>query len=53
MFDRRKSYYLTIDTETANNLDNPIVFDIGGAVHDKKGNVAFLGVSRSHYVGGA
>ena len=39
MFDRRKSYYLTIDTETANNLDNPIIFDIGGAVHDKKGNV--------------
>ena len=39
MFDRRKSYYLTIDTETANNLDNPIVFDIGGAVHDKKGKV--------------
>ena len=31
MFDRRKTYYLTIDTETANNLDNPIVFDIGGA----------------------
>lgn len=39
MFDRRKSYYLTIDTETANNLDNPLVFDIGGAVHDKKGKV--------------
>ena len=39
MFDRRKSYYLTIDTETANNLDNPIIFDIGGAVHDKKGKV--------------
>ena len=39
MFDRRKTYYLTIDTETANNLDNPIVFDIGGAVHDKKGKV--------------
>ena len=39
MFDRRKAYYLTIDTETANNLDNPIVFDIGGAVHDKKGKV--------------
>ena len=37
--DKRKSYYLTIDTETANNLDNPIVFDIGGAVHDKKGKV--------------
>lgn len=37
--DRRKSYYLTIDTETANNIDCPIVFDIGGAIHDKKGNV--------------
>lgn len=37
--DKRKSYYLTIDTETANNLDNPIVFDIGGAVHDKQGKV--------------
>ena len=37
--DNRKSYYLTIDTETANNLDNPIVFDIGGAMHDKKGKV--------------
>lgn len=37
--DNRKSYYLTIDTETANNLDNPIIFDIGGAVHDKKGKV--------------
>ena len=39
MIDRRKAYYLTIDTETANNLENPIVFDIGGAVHDKKGKV--------------
>lgn len=39
MIDRRKTYYLTIDTETANNLDNPFVFDIGGAVHDKHGNV--------------
>lgn len=37
--DRRKNYYLTIDTETANTLDTPIVFDIGGAVHDKQGNV--------------
>ena len=37
--DKRKSYYLTIDTETANNIDCPIVFDIGGAIHDKKGNV--------------
>ena len=37
--DKRKSYYLTIDTETANSIDCPIVFDIGGAIHDKKGNV--------------
>jgi hypothetical protein len=37
--DRRKSYYLTIDTETANTLECPLVFDLGGAVHDKKGNV--------------
>lgn len=39
MIDKRKTYYLTIDTETANNLDNPFVFDIGGAVHDRHGNV--------------
>lgn len=37
--DKRKSYYLTIDTETANNIDQPIIFDIGGVIHDKKGNV--------------
>lgn len=37
--DKRKSYYLTIDTETANNIDNPFVFDIGGCVHDKQGNI--------------
>lgn len=37
--DRRKAYYLTIDTETANNMQNPFVFDIGGVVHDKRGNV--------------
>lgn len=36
--DKRKNYYLTIDTETANGLDDPIVYDIGGCVHDKKGN---------------
>ena len=37
--DKRKSYFLTIDTETVNNMDNPLVFDIGGAIHDKQGNV--------------
>lgn len=37
--DKRKNYYLTIDTETANGFDDPIVYDIGGCIHDKKGNV--------------
>ena len=37
--DKRRSYFLTIDTATANNMDNPFVFDIGGAIHDKQGNV--------------
>ena len=37
--DRRKSYYLTIDTETANGLNDSLVYDIGGAIHDKKGRV--------------
>lgn len=37
--DRRKSYYLVFDTETTNGFDDPIVYDIGGAIIDKKGNV--------------
>lgn len=37
--DKRKNYYLTVDTETANGLNDPIVYDLGGCVHDKKGNV--------------
>lgn len=37
--DKRKSYYLTIDTETTNGLDNPLVYDLGYALHDKKGNI--------------
>ena len=37
--DRRKSYFIVFDTETANGLDDPIVYDIGGAVVDKKGKV--------------
>lgn len=39
MYDKRKSYYLTIDTETANSFDDPMMYDIGGAIHDRKGNV--------------
>ena len=37
--DRRRNYYLTIDTETANGLDDPMMYDLGGCVHDKQGNV--------------
>lgn len=39
MIDKRKSYYLTIDTETANSLEDPMMYDIGGAIHDRRGNV--------------
>ena len=39
MYDKRKSYYLTIDTETANSLDDPMMYDLGGAIHDRHGNV--------------
>lgn len=37
--DQRKNYYIVFDTETANGLDDPIVYDLGFAVIDKKGNV--------------
>lgn len=51
--DKRKSYYLTIDTETCNDLNCPLVYDIGGCVHDKKGNVeeAFSFVIYETFVG--
>lgn len=37
--DKRKHYYLTLDTETANGLDDSLVYDIGGVIHDKHGNI--------------
>lgn len=37
--DKRKTYYLTIDTETANTLEDPMMYDLGGAIHDRHGNV--------------
>ena len=37
--DKRKTYYLTIDTETANTIEDPMMYDLGGAVHDRYGNV--------------
>ncbi len=51
--DRRKTYYLTIDTETCNDMDNPIVYDIGGCIHDRKGNVeeAFSFVIYETFIG--
>ena len=39
MIDKRKNYYLTIDTETANGLEDPMMYDLGGAIHDKQGNI--------------
>lgn len=37
--DRRKNYYMMIDTETANSLDDPLVYDCGVAIVDKRGRV--------------
>lgn len=45
--DKRKNYYLMLDTETTNGLDNPIAYDIGFAIVDKSENVY---VSRSYVV---
>lgn len=35
----RKNYYIVLDTETANGLEDSLTYDIGFAVIDKKGNV--------------
>lgn len=37
--DKRRNYYLTIDTETANTIEDPMMYDLGGAIHDKNGRV--------------
>ena len=37
--DRRKRYILMLDTETANTIEQPFVYDLGWAIIDKKGNV--------------
>ena len=34
-----KHYYLTIDVETTGTLDQPLVYDLGGAIIDRQGNV--------------
>ena len=35
----KKHYYLVIDTETTGPLENAIVYDLGGAIIDRHGNV--------------
>ena len=37
--DKRRKYYLTIDTETANTIEDPMMYDLGGAIHDRNGKV--------------
>ena len=37
--DKRKNYYLVLDTETANTMDDPLCYDVGGVVIDKTGKV--------------
>lgn len=36
---RSKEKYLVFDTETTNGLENPLVYDMGGAIVDRYGNV--------------
>lgn len=37
--DKRINYILVIDTETANTIDCPLVYDIGGVVTDRQGRI--------------
>lgn len=37
--DRRKHYFLAVDTETCGPLEEPLVYDFGARVIDSKGNV--------------
>lgn len=37
--DRRKTYFLVVDTETANSIDDALVYDYGFKVVDRHGNV--------------
>lgn len=37
--DRRKAYKMVLDVETAGNIGRPMVYDLGFAVCDKKGNI--------------
>lgn len=37
--DKRKNYYMVVDTETYGHMGKPIVFDIGAVIIDKKGHI--------------
>lgn len=37
--DKRKKYIMCLDVETTGNIGSPLVYDIGFAVTDKKGNI--------------
>lgn len=37
--DRRRTYFIVLDTETANDMDNPLVYDCGWVVCDKHGTI--------------
>lgn len=52
MIDNRIHYYLALDTETTNGLDQPLVYDIGGAIVDKQGHIyeTFSFVIRDIYI---
>ena len=52
MIDHRIHYYLALDTETTNGLEQPLVYDIGGAIVDKQGRVyeTFSFVIRDIYI---
>lgn len=37
---RRKEFFMVLDTETANSVNEPIPYDIGYAIADRHGNIA-------------
>lgn len=37
--DKRKKYFMVLDVETAGNIGAPMVYDLGFAIMDKKGNI--------------
>jgi len=41
--DKRKTYFMVIDTETANGLTDSLVYDCGFTIIDKQGNIYHMG----------